>query len=79
MLSGSSLVNLMSLSAWGFGFLFVTIINICSLAGAVVLPFMKKKFYVKILIFMVSLAVGSLAGSGLLVLIPEVGLIGSSS
>ncbi|XP_078333972.1 metal cation symporter ZIP8-like isoform X2 [Crassostrea virginica] len=58
-------------AAWGFGFLFVTIINICSLAGAVVLPFMKKKFYVKILIFMVSLAVGSLAGSGLLVLIPE--------
>lgn len=58
-------------ASWGFGFLFVTIINICSLAGAVVLPFMKKKFYVKILIFMVALAVGSLAGSGLLVLIPE--------
>ncbi|XP_062567238.1 metal cation symporter ZIP8-like isoform X2 [Saccostrea cucullata] len=58
-------------AAWGFGFLFVTIINICSLAGAVVLPFMKRKFYVKILIFMVALAVGSLAGSGMLVLIPE--------
>jgi hypothetical protein len=50
----------------------VTIINICSLAGVVVLPFMKKAFYIKLLIFMVALAVGSLAGSGLLVLIPEV-------
>ncbi|XP_048728093.1 metal cation symporter ZIP14-like isoform X2 [Ostrea edulis] len=60
-----------SMASWGYGFLFVTIINICSLAGVVVLPFMKKTFYIKLLIFMVALAVGSLAGSGLLVLIPE--------
>ncbi|VDI00325.1 solute carrier family 39 (zinc transporter), member 12 [Mytilus galloprovincialis] len=56
---------------WGFGFLFVTIINICSLSGAVVLPCMKKTFYQKVLIFMVGLAVGSLAANALLVLIPE--------
>ena len=57
--------------AWGYGFLFVTIINICSLSGAVVLPCMKKTFYQMVLIFLVALAVGSLAASGLLVLIPE--------
>ena len=29
----------------GYGMLFVTIISLCSLGGAVVLPFMEKKFY----------------------------------
>ena len=48
-----------------------SIINVCSLGGAIVLPFMKKKFYKQLLIFMVGLAVGSLAASGLLVLVPE--------
>lgn len=64
-------INPSSVQAWGFGFLFVTIINVCSLSGAVVLPCMKRDFYQKVLIFMVSLAVGSLCASGLLVLIPE--------
>ncbi|XP_033751567.1 zinc transporter ZIP14-like [Pecten maximus] len=59
------------LKAWGYGFLFVTIINICSLAGAMVLPFMKKTVYKQLLIFMIGLAVGCLAANGLLVLIPE--------
>ncbi|OWF56005.1 zinc transporter ZIP14-like [Mizuhopecten yessoensis] len=57
--------------AWGYGFLFVTIINICSLAGAMVLPFMKRAVYRQLLIFMIGLAVGTLAANGLLVLIPE--------
>jgi hypothetical protein len=35
---------------------------------------MKKTFYQMVLIFLVALAVGSLAASGLLVLIPEVRL-----
>ena len=61
--------------AWGFGFLCVTIINVCSLSGAIVLPCMKKTIYRKVLIFLVALAVGSLAASALLVLIPEVGLL----
>lgn len=59
-------------SAWGYGFIFVSIINVCSLGGAIVLPFMKSSFYKHILMFMLGLAVGSLAGSGLLFLIPEV-------
>ncbi|KAK3593913.1 hypothetical protein CHS0354_011516 [Potamilus streckersoni] len=60
-----------SSEAWGFGILFVTIICLGSLMGIFVLPFMKKKVYKKILIFMVALAVGTLAGSALLFLIPE--------
>ncbi|XP_074659805.1 metal cation symporter ZIP8-like isoform X2 [Tubulanus polymorphus] len=56
---------------WGYGFLFVTVISGGSLIGVLVLPFMKKSFYETILTFMVALAVGSLAGSGLLFLIPD--------
>ncbi|XP_071104814.1 metal cation symporter ZIP14-like [Haliotis cracherodii] len=58
-------------AVWGYGFLFVTLINLCSLVGVIVLPFMKMAAYKQILIFMVALAVGALAGSGLLFLIPE--------
>ncbi|XP_014784074.1 metal cation symporter ZIP8 [Octopus bimaculoides] len=60
-----------SAEAWGFGFLFVTLINLCALCGVVVLPVMNTRVYKKVLLFLVALAVGSLAGSGLLVLIPE--------
>ncbi|XP_046552426.1 metal cation symporter ZIP14-like [Haliotis rubra] len=59
------------LAVWGYGILFVTLINLCSLVGVIVLPFMKMAIYKQILIFMVALAVGALAGSGLLFLIPE--------
>ncbi len=38
----------------------------------VFLPLMKKSFYTRLLMFMVALAVGTLAGSSLLFLIPEV-------
>ncbi|GAB1604879.1 metal cation symporter ZIP14-like isoform X1 [Argonauta hians] len=60
-----------SAEAWGYGFLFVTLINLCALCGVVVLPVMNTRIYKKVLLFLVALAVGSLAGSGLLVLIPE--------
>ncbi|CAG5120647.1 unnamed protein product [Candidula unifasciata] len=60
-----------SYASWGYTFLFVTLINLCSLTGAVVLPCMKLKSYKLVLMFMVALAVGTLAGSGLLFLIPE--------
>ena len=42
--------------------------------GAFVVPFMNKDFYKKILLFMVSLAVGVLGGSGLFHLLPHVSL-----
>ena len=58
---------------WGYGFLCVTVINLCALLGMVFLPLMKKQFYSRILMFMVALAVGTLAGSSILFLLPEVG------
>ena len=57
---------------WLFGIIFVTIINMSSLVGALVIPCNNKKFYQKILMFLIALAVGTLAGSGLIHLIPEV-------
>lgn len=59
-------------TAWGFGFLFVTIISFGSLIGAFVVPLMEKSFYKKTLMCMVSLAVGVLSGSGIFHLIPNV-------
>ncbi|KAL9979335.1 hypothetical protein ACROYT_G016985 [Oculina patagonica] len=57
--------------AWGFGFLSVTIISCTSLLGAFVVPFMNQSFYKILLLFMVSLAVGVLSGSGFFHLIPH--------
>ena len=60
--------------AWGFGFLSVTIISCASLLGAFVVPFMNQSFYKVLLLFMVSLAVGVLCGSGIFHLIPSVSI-----
>ncbi|XP_060583222.1 metal cation symporter ZIP14-like [Ruditapes philippinarum] len=60
-----------SAEAWGFGILCTTIISLCSLGGLIALPFVHGINYKKILIYMVGLAVGTLAGSSLLFLIPE--------
>lgn len=66
--------------AWGFGILSVTIISLASLLGAFVVPFMNKAFYRKLLLFMVSLAVGVLGGSGLFHLLPHVsGLVSNEN
>ena len=50
----------------------MTLINLCSLAGIVVLPLMNKSFYSTLLMFLIALAVGSLSANGILCLIPEV-------
>ena len=50
--------------AWGFGFLFVTLISLTSVCGAFVIPFRKKKIYKKILMVLIGVAVGCLSGSG---------------
>lgn len=60
-----------SLEVWGYGFLFVTIINISSVFGAVLLPLMGKAFYHRLLMVLVGLAVGSLLGSAAFHLIPQ--------
>ncbi|XP_064634147.1 metal cation symporter ZIP14-like isoform X2 [Lineus longissimus] len=59
------------LEVWGYSFLFVTGINLCSLIGFGFMPFMKKQAYHILLMFFVALAVGTLAGSALLFLIPD--------
>lgn len=56
---------------WGMGFLFVTIISLCSLLGVSVMPLMDKAFYKQLLTMLIGLAVGSLSASSLFHLIPQ--------
>ncbi|XP_068715373.1 metal cation symporter ZIP14-like [Montipora foliosa] len=56
---------------WGYGFAAVTIISLTSLVGVATIPFLGKKLYKKILAFLVALAIGTLAGDGLLHLLPH--------
>lgn len=63
------------ISVWGFSLLCTALISICSLTGVFVVPCIRGDAYKKGLIFMVGLAVGTLAGSSLLFLIPEVDFV----
>ncbi|CAI2728680.1 unnamed protein product [Schistosoma spindalis] len=55
----------------GYGFLCVTVTNLCALIG-IVFTFLKKyRFFPTILSFMVATAVGSLLSTSIIVLIPE--------
>ncbi|XP_071795430.1 metal cation symporter ZIP14-like isoform X2 [Asterias amurensis] len=56
---------------WGYGVLFVTIINASALMGACIIPCMNKKMYKMVLNYLIGLAVGTLSGNALLCLIPE--------
>ena len=60
------------LAVWGYGFLCVTVISLCSLMGASVVPFMKKTFYKRLLLYFIALAIGTLYSNALFQLIPEV-------
>lgn len=60
-----------SAQAWGYGIGFVTLICCVSNVGGFMAPFMKTAFFQKLLLFCVALAVGTLAATGFLVLIPE--------
>lgn len=57
---------------WGYGLLCVTVISLCSLLGASVVPFMKKTFYKRLLLYFIALAIGTLYSNALFQLIPEV-------
>lgn len=59
-------------AVWGYGFLCVTVISLCSLVGASVVPFMKKTFYKRLLLYFIALAIGTLYSNALFQLIPEV-------
>ncbi|XP_068460553.1 metal cation symporter ZIP14 [Clinocottus analis] len=56
---------------WGYGILSVTLISLCSLVGACVVPFMKKTFYKRLLLYFIALAIGTLYSNALFQLIPE--------
>ncbi|MEE6511535.1 hypothetical protein FKM82_018138 [Ascaphus truei] len=56
---------------WGYGLLCVTVISLCSLLGAGVVPFMKKACYKRLLLFFIALAIGTLYSNALFQLIPE--------
>ncbi|MFT7796633.1 zinc transporter ZIP14 [Arapaima gigas] len=56
---------------WGYGFLCVTVISLCSLVGASVVPFMRKTFYKQLLLYFIALAIGTLYSNALFQLIPE--------
>ncbi|XP_024293929.1 metal cation symporter ZIP14 isoform X3 [Oncorhynchus tshawytscha] len=56
---------------WGYGFLCVTFISLCSLVGASVVPFMRKTFYKRLLLYFIALAIGTLYSNALFQLIPE--------
>ncbi|XP_051897228.1 metal cation symporter ZIP14 isoform X1 [Pristis pectinata] len=56
---------------WGYGFLCVTVISLCSLLGASVVPFMRKTFYKRLLLYFIALAIGTLYSNALFQLIPE--------
>lgn len=60
---------------WQYGLAFVTLINLLSLLGIFVIPVMNKSFYSTLLMFLISLAVGTLAASSIINLIPEVGTV----
>ncbi|RNA27103.1 zinc transporter ZIP14 isoform X1 [Brachionus plicatilis] len=66
-----SSTSVTKLETWGYGILFVGLISLSSLCGAIVIPFSNKKIYKKILMLLIGVAIGSLAGSGFLHLIPQ--------
>ncbi|CAG5122038.1 unnamed protein product [Candidula unifasciata] len=57
--------------AWGYSIGFTSIVIVISNIGACLGPIMDKRYFKRILQFLVAMGAGSLASTGLLVLIPE--------
>ncbi|XP_006864458.1 PREDICTED: zinc transporter ZIP14 isoform X2 [Chrysochloris asiatica] len=60
-----------SLEVWGFGFLSVSLINLASLLGVLVLPCTEKAFFSRVLTYFIALSIGTLFSNALFQLIPE--------
>ena len=67
-----ALVCSCSSTVWGFGFLSVSVINLASLLGVLVLPCTKKAFFSRVLTYFIALSIGTLLSNALFQLIPEV-------
>ncbi|EPY84541.1 hypothetical protein CB1_000471007 [Camelus ferus] len=61
-----------SVEVWGFGFLSVSVINLASLLGVLVLPCTEKAFFSRVLTYFIALSIGTLLSNALFQLIPEV-------
>lgn len=61
-----------TLEVWGFGLLAVTIINSCAIIGIAIMPMLGRSSHHYLLTLLIGLGVGSLSGSALFHLIPEV-------
>lgn len=67
-----ALVCFCSSTVWGFGFLSVSLINLASLLGVLVLPCSEKAFFSRVLTYFIALSIGTLLSNALFQLIPEV-------
>uniref|UniRef100_A0A8C4N5F2 Uncharacterized protein n=1 Tax=Eptatretus burgeri TaxID=7764 RepID=A0A8C4N5F2_EPTBU len=56
---------------WCYGMLSVTLINLFSLLGIVIAPLRQKPYFPQVLVFFLSLAMGTLTSTAMLQLIPE--------
>ncbi|KAK6468395.1 metal cation symporter ZIP14 isoform X2 [Huso huso] len=59
------------LTLWGFGFLSVTVVNLFALTGVLLIPCMKRAFMRRVMIYLISLSIGTLFSTAVLQLIPE--------
>ncbi|XP_012998980.1 metal cation symporter ZIP14 isoform X2 [Cavia porcellus] len=60
-----------SLEVWGFGFLSVSMINLASLLGVLVVPCTERAFFSRVLTYFIALSIGTLLSNALFQLIPE--------
>lgn len=58
--------------AWIYGFAASTIITLTSFSGAFLIPLTKNKYYKRVLMFLISVGIGTLTGTAFLHLIPQV-------
>uniref|UniRef100_A0A5F9DNR2 Metal cation symporter ZIP14 n=1 Tax=Oryctolagus cuniculus TaxID=9986 RepID=A0A5F9DNR2_RABIT len=60
-----------AVEVWGFGFLSVSLINLASLLGVLVLPCTERVFFSRVLTYFIALSIGTLLSNALFQLIPE--------
>uniref|UniRef100_A0A915IDL7 Uncharacterized protein n=1 Tax=Romanomermis culicivorax TaxID=13658 RepID=A0A915IDL7_ROMCU len=57
---------------WGIGLFFVTLISSCAAVGIMLMPCLSKRTYNTVLTYFIGLGVGSLSGSAIFHLLPQV-------
>ncbi|VDP05427.1 unnamed protein product [Soboliphyme baturini] len=60
---------------WGIGLAFITLVCFCAAVGIVLLPVIGKRNYSRIITWFIGLGVGSLSGTAVFQLLPEVNLL----